>query len=98
MTAPLPEPPRCLDAHQERIHAQLLRLSTGAASFFNDACTLLRLQLKLKALTNSVGHLCRETESALRDIVRPLFVDPKLREKQRSKGSEKEGHEREVIS
>ena len=61
---------------------------------FEDACRLMHRPGDLKALTHIIGHLCRETESALRDMIRPL--DPTL--KKRSGGGSGSGHEVEVTA
>lgn len=95
MSDPPPDlPPRTFDARQERIYAMFGKLSPGAAALFKDTCKLVRQPLGLECLTHIVGHLCRETESALRDIVRPLH--PTLHDKKRD--NKDGGHKREITA
>jgi hypothetical protein len=58
----------------ERICERLGRLvGPGAAAFYRDACCLMDgVEPPLKSTTHLVGHLLREIESALRDVLQPL--------------------------
>jgi hypothetical protein len=63
-----------MDSRQERIWRRLLLLGPGPAAFFRDAGRLMSSQCDLASKRHLVGHLLREIESALRDVLEP-FVD-----------------------
>ena len=69
--ASLPQPAhRFADPRQRRIHERLLRLvGPGPAAFFRDACAI--SDSGMLSSTHLVGHLMREVESALRDVLEP---------------------------
>lgn len=54
----------------ERVHDLLRRLiSEGAAHFFADACDILQREPPFRSTTHLVGHLSREVESAVRQVL-----------------------------
>jgi len=54
----------------ERVHDLLQRLiSEGAAHFFADACDIIQREPPFRSTTHLVGHLIREVESALRQVL-----------------------------
>ena len=56
-----------------RVTLRLRKLvGPGAADFFRDACALMDDPLRFSSTSHLVGHLMRETESALRDVLQPL--------------------------
>ena len=72
MTAPVPAPglpPRVFDERQREAHRRLAKLSPGIADMFEDACRIMTTESSLRSRSNIVGHLCREIESALHDLV-----------------------------
>jgi hypothetical protein len=68
--APAPGlPPRLFDDRQQEAHRRLRKLSPGIADMFEDACRIMTTESSLRSRSNIVGHLCREIESALHDLV-----------------------------
>jgi len=65
-----------LDERQRRIYERLKKAGDGPASFFRDACRLVRLEPSLETTSHAVGHCIREIESTLRDLLVPLGRDP----------------------
>ncbi|MFZ2961382.1 MAG: hypothetical protein WA705_31280 [Candidatus Ozemobacteraceae bacterium] len=63
-----------LSPEQYRLYEDLKILSPGPAAFFRDACRLMA-DGELDSTTHLVGHLVREIESALRDVLAPIGVD-----------------------
>lgn len=59
------------DPRQERIHRRLLLVGPGPASFYLDACRIMKGNPALDSATHLVGHLLREIESALQDVLLP---------------------------
>jgi hypothetical protein len=45
----------------------------ATAAFYADACQLVAHDPQLATTTHLVGHLLRELESALRDVLRPML-------------------------
>ena len=66
------EPFRLNDPRQQRIHRNLLLVGPGPAAFYSDACRLMAREDLLASTTHVVGHLLREIESALRDVLEPV--------------------------
>ncbi|MFH1930699.1 MAG: hypothetical protein ABIN18_03800 [Pseudomonadota bacterium] len=62
-----------LDDRQRLIYERLNRLvGVGAATFYHDACRHIATKPPFAASTHIVGHLLREVESALRDVLESL--------------------------
>ena len=59
-------------ARRVRIHQRLRLVGLGPASFYRDACRLMSGEGQLESTTHLVGHLAREIESALRDVLESL--------------------------
>ncbi|MGD0177792.1 MAG: hypothetical protein ABSA50_03985 [Candidatus Bathyarchaeia archaeon] len=63
------------DPTQEWIYKKLLLLvGPGPALFYQDACSIMAESIALQSTTHLVGHLLREIESALRDVLEPIVV------------------------
>jgi hypothetical protein len=79
---------------QERIYRRLDALvGRGAAAFYKDACHLMAMDSPLESTTHLVGHLLREVESSLRDVLEPIWEQPA-----RKKGSNDEQHRNEILA
>lgn len=77
------------DPIELRVREMLLRLvGPGPASFFSDACGLLGAEQHLASTTHLVGHLCREIEGSLLDLLRGLATEQNQSE---CAGQEKRG-------
>lgn len=62
---------------QERIHKRLSLIGPGPAAFYRDICRLMGGSIGVEAVTHLAGHMLRETESALRDVLLPAdYVRP----------------------
>jgi len=62
--------PNFSNQQQERISHRLKELvSPGSAAFWRDACRLMEMEPLLESTTHLVGHLLREIESSLRDVL-----------------------------
>jgi hypothetical protein len=69
--------PNFSNQQQERIYRRLKDLvGRGAAAFWWDACRLMEMEPPLESTTHLVGHLLREIESSLRDVLEPLANPP----------------------
>ena len=68
------EPVR-FNALQQRIHRRLGLLGGGPADFFADAVRIITSPERLATTTHLVGHLLREIESGLRDVL-GIIVEP----------------------
>jgi hypothetical protein len=65
--------PNFSNQQQDRISDRLKELvSPGSAAFWRDACRLMETEPPLKSTTHLVGHLLREIESSLRDVLMPI--------------------------
>lgn len=73
-------PPRVFDDRQQEAHRRLSQLSQGIADMFEDACRIMTTESSLRSRSNIVGHLCREIESALHDLLPVPSTDNGLRE------------------
>jgi hypothetical protein len=61
-----------LSPRQESIAAQLREMvGEGPAAFFSDACLILSLDPRPASASHIVGHLLREVESAVREVLEP---------------------------
>lgn len=80
------------DPRQERIYRRLILIGPGPASFFRDACQIASGERPFDTSTHLVGHLLREIESALRDVLE-VFTDRSERIK-----NGKEKHKAEIKS
>lgn len=59
------------DERQDRIYRRLRLIGEGPAIFFHDACQFMDSPAKFRTTTHLVGHLMRDVESALRDVLEP---------------------------
>ena len=80
------------DPRQKRIHRRLLLIGHGPASFYIDACKLMADEYLLSATTHVVGHLLREIESALRNVLKTVADGPE------SKLSGNQKHRETILS
>jgi len=64
---------RFQEPRQEKIYENLSMLSHGSAAFYKDACHLLAMDDPLESTTHLVGHLMREIESCLREVLKGMF-------------------------
>ena len=72
----LPEQPYSFrDQRQERIYRLLRLIGDGPAAFFRDACKFMDSPLDFHSTTHLIGHLMREVEGALRDVLAPHVPD-----------------------
>jgi hypothetical protein len=62
-----------LDRRQVEIHRLMAMFGPAPAAFYADACRLQAGEPSLASTTHLVGHLLRELESALREILRPML-------------------------
>src|ERR1700722_2306403 len=72
--SPVP-PPRNpgAEGRRMRLSARLRKLvGPGASDFYQDACTLMGDPFRLSSTSHLVGHLIREIEGSLRDVLQPL--------------------------
>ena len=61
------------EPYQRQIFERLVRLvGIGIANFYKDACRFMAIQPPFISTTHIVGHLIREIESALRDVLELL--------------------------
>jgi hypothetical protein len=67
---------------EARIYERLRRLGEGPAAFWRDACFLNREPSVLITSAHLIGHALRETESAVRAVLRATFGIPKSDDKQ----------------
>lgn len=67
--------PRFQDPRQERIQKLLQLIGPGPAAFYRDICRLMDNNSGLESVTHLVGHLFREIESALRDVMESIIPD-----------------------
>src|SRR5688572_27121228 len=66
---------RFYDPREERIYRRLHLVSSGAQSFFKDACRLRQeIQPSLESTTHLISHLFREIDSSLRAVL-SIFTD-----------------------
>ncbi len=80
------------DPRHQRIYRRLLLVGPGVANFFRDACQLMRGEADFLSQSHLVGHLVREIESALRDVLRTVS-GPNDPEK---KGKSNEAHKEDI--
>ena len=65
--SPAPDGPRM------RVTLRLSKLvGQGGADFYKDACALMDDPIRFSSTSHLVGHLIREIESSLRDVLQPL--------------------------
>lgn len=62
-------PFRFSSSRQDRISKRLALVGPGPASFYKDACRLMTEQPPFASTTHLVGHLLREIESGLREVL-----------------------------
>ena len=65
------------DPRQERIHRLLGLIGPGPATFYRDACWMMREANPLASTTHLVAHLLREIESSIRDVLETVAEKPK---------------------
>src|SRR5262245_6857121 len=75
---------------QERIHRRLGLVGEGPQAFYRDALRLIRGSPLVESVTHVVGHLVREIESALRDVLEPIAHYEHQKAKDRGKTHEHE--------
>ena len=63
---------RFSDPRQARIHRRLFLIGPGAATFYQDACRLMK-DSAVASTTHLVSHLLREIESSLRNVLKPFI-------------------------
>src|SRR5664279_1179878 len=75
--SPIPPPGNPgADGRRMRLNLRLRKLvGPGASDFYRDACTLMDDPLRLSSTSHLVGHLIREIESSLRDVLQPLALE-----------------------
>jgi hypothetical protein len=61
---------------QERVHRRLGLVGAGPAAFFRDACRLAIDPARLSTTTHLIGHLLREVEGNLLDVLHQQLVAP----------------------
>jgi len=63
-----------LEPRQKKIYKRLFLVGSGAAEFYYDACRLMSDSTvpAFGATTHLVGHLVREVESSMRDVLEPF--------------------------
>lgn len=67
-----------LDDRQNAVFERLSRLvGPGAADFYHDSCRLMATKPSFTATTHIVGHLLREIESSIRDVIGIYPTDSK---------------------
>jgi hypothetical protein len=84
-----------LDRRQGEIHRLLTIFGPTTAAFYADACQLMAGEPPLASTTHFVGHLLRELESALRQILRPM-VPPQQATSLFAQREEEGHHAREI--
>jgi hypothetical protein len=84
-----------LDRRQSEIHRLLAMFGPTTAAFYADACQLMAGEPPLASTTHLVGHLLRELESALRQILRPM-IPPEQAASLSAKREEEGHHTREI--
>lgn len=77
------------DPRQERVYRRLALLGPGPAAFWLDACRLMSNETAFSSTSHLVGHLFREIESALCDVVGAIVLDP---------SKSKDGHKAKIQS
>ena len=65
------------DPRQERIYRLLGLIGPGPAAFYRDACWMMSDANPLASTTHLVGHLLREIESSIRDVLETIAEKPK---------------------
>lgn len=93
---PSSKPFRFSDPRQERIHRRLLLVGLGPASFYRDACRLMKDEPPLDATTHLVAHLLRDIESALCNVLESVADRSERLHKKSTSGDEK--HEDKIRS
>lgn len=88
------QPFKFTDPRQRQIHRRLGLIGSGPASYYQDACRLMSIQLPFKATTHLVAHLLREIESSLRAVLE-TEADRKKRKHLKAKG---EGHKASIVN
>jgi hypothetical protein len=86
------EPFRFIDLRQQRIHDRLLLIGPGSAAFYRDACCLMTVNPSFETTTHLVGHVLREIESALRDVLEVVADHTKPTQKK----GKSDGHKAEI--
>jgi hypothetical protein len=84
-----------LDRRQGEIHRLLTIFGPTTAAFYADACRLMAGEPPLASTTHLVGHLLRELESAVRQILRPM-IPPEQAASLLARRGEEGHHTREI--
>src|SRR2546421_3405659 len=87
-----PQPVQFQSPRQERIHRRLGLVGEGPQAFYRDALRFILGSPPVESVTHLVGHLVREIESALRDVLEPIAHY----EQHKTKDSRGKNHEHEV--
>lgn len=96
-TNPLPEPFR-LTGPQRLLSGRLYRLiGPAAAEFYEDMCKWLVEKPNYITAAHLVGHMLREIESAVRDILISLVSEKDLKKQRKEGGKTKDTHVREIL-
>jgi hypothetical protein len=77
---PAPSREFIFNSQERKIWERLRLIGPGSQEFFKDACQLMS-ERRLTTLTHLAGHLLREIESALRDVLGVLPTDIKEQKK-----------------
>ena len=75
MQLPEQQPFSFHDQRQERIYRRLRLLGEGPAAFFRDACKMMDSPTEYRTTTHLVGHLMREAEAFVRDVLAPQVAE-----------------------
>jgi len=88
MSYPTPFPSRFTDERERTIYDRLRLIGDGPSANFIDACIIMASDegVRLQSATHIVGHLLREIESAVRDVLLAFARHGDLKETQVSTG------------
>src|SRR5712691_4883649 len=75
------EPFLYIDSRPKRIHYLLLLIAPLPADLYRDACRLMTVNPSFETTTHLVGHVLREIESALRDVLEVMADHTKSTQK-----------------
>ncbi len=74
------------DQRQERIYRRLRLIGDGPATFFRDACKMMDSPLDLQSTTHLVGHLMREAQGSILDVLAPQVTGEDSRHRRKIQG------------
>lgn len=82
---------------QRKIYEDLSKLiGPGPASFFKDACWLMENPEVLSSTSHLVGHLLREIDSALREVLKPVVEQEDARPEEPPPGRNRSARKEEI--